>query len=153
MIQRTPSGYQIRWRDPDGLQRKETLRGATREDAERREREVLHLRDGGRPVFNPRAAPTFADFAATWTEERRGGWKHGTRIQYAQVIRVHLAPAFGALRVSFIDEGQVHRFLTPRRRRRALGPAQQPGPGPREGDSPAARPGAVTASTRRGCAR
>ena len=111
MIRRMATGYQIRWRDADGQQRKETLRGP-RDEAEQRERELLVLRDRGERVSNPRLAPTFSAFAAQWFEERRSGWKLSTRVQYASVLSVHLEPAVGPLRVSVLEEAHLRRFLT-----------------------------------------
>jgi integrase len=112
MIRKTRTGYQVRWRDADGAQRKETLKAVTREEAVQYERTVLGRRDRGEPVLDRRHAPTFTDFAAVWTEERRGGWKHGTRVAYEQAIRLHLVPFFGPMRVSLVDEGDLRRFLT-----------------------------------------
>lgn len=112
MIRRTARGYQIRYRDADGVQRKETLRAATREEAEQRERELLVLRDRGQPVADVRRAPSFAAFAATWIEERRGQWKRSTLAQYEQLLKSHVSPALGSRRVTFVDESAVRRFLT-----------------------------------------
>src|SRR4030095_14930899 len=90
MIKRTSLGWQIRWRDTDGRQRKEVLKGATRAEAEQRQRELLTLRDRGERVVQRRDVPTFGALATLYQEERRAGWKLGTRVQYADVLKNHV---------------------------------------------------------------
>ncbi len=111
-VKKTSTGYQIQWYDADGRFRKRTVRGITREEAVRTERDILSKRDRGEPQVNERNAPTFAAFSATWVEERRSGWKASTLQQYQQVLHSQLLPEFGERRVSNITEGQIRRFIT-----------------------------------------
>ncbi len=111
-VVKVKTGYQVRWYDADGRFRKRTVRGITREEAVRIERDILSKRDRGEPQVNERNALTFAAFSATWEDERRSGWKASTLQQYQQVLRSQLLPDFGERRVSNITEGQIRRFIT-----------------------------------------
>ena len=111
-VKKTNLGYQIQWYDVDGRFRKRTVRGVTREEAVRIERDILSKRDRGEPQVNERNAPTFAVFSATWADERRSGWKASTLQQYQQVLHSQLLPEFGERRVTNITEGQIRRFIT-----------------------------------------
>ena len=103
-IKKTKRGYQIRWYDSDGRERKRTYKGIPRIEAERLEREILAQRDRGDRLPDERRAPTFATFAAWWLQERRGSWKPSTRWQYEQLLRTHLLPVFGDVRITAVSE-------------------------------------------------
>ncbi len=74
-LARTRSGYQVRWYDVEGRFKKKTFKGITRDEAVRLEREILAARDRGEPQPDVRRAPLFEEFAKTWIEENRSGWK------------------------------------------------------------------------------
>ncbi len=77
-VKKTTLGYQIRWYDSDGRERKRTYKGIPRVEAERLEREILAQRDRGERLPDVRSAPTVSAFASAWLEERRAGWKAST---------------------------------------------------------------------------
>ena len=60
-------GYCIRWYDLDGRERQRTIKGITREEAVRLERDLLAKRDRGEPVRDLRTAPL------CWPRSRRPG--------------------------------------------------------------------------------
>lgn len=111
-IKRTRTGYQIRWYDADGRERKQCFKGFTRDQAEVKERELLLRRDHGEPVPDRRSIPTFDAFSKTWIEERRAGWKSSTLAQYEQILKSQLRPAFGELRMNHIAESRALQFRT-----------------------------------------
>jgi integrase len=111
-IYKTRKGYTVRWYDADGRERQQTSKGITREEALKLEREKLAERDRGEAPVDRRQSPAFADFAATWQEERRAGWKASTVEQYANVLAHQLLPTFGALRVAQVTEPRVLAWLT-----------------------------------------
>ena len=111
-IKRTRSGYQIRWYNADGKEQKRTYKGISRDEAEQKEREILHKRDYGEGTLNPRQAPTLEQFASEWIEQHRPEWKSSTLAQYQDVIESHLKPAFGQDRVSHITGERALDFRT-----------------------------------------
>lgn len=104
-------GYRIRWYDTDGQERQKTVKGITREEAVKQERDILAKRDRGERLPDLRHAPTFRAFSTTWIAEGRPHWKASTLGQYDNTLTTHLLPRFGELRVSVIQEGEVNRFI------------------------------------------
>lgn len=111
-VRKTRLGFQIRWYDVDGRERKKTIKGIKREEAEVREREILAERDRGESLPDVRKAPTFQTFAEGWVEEFRSGWKASTLSQYQQVLKSQLLPALADVRVSSISESRVRQLVT-----------------------------------------
>jgi integrase len=111
-VKRTRTGYQLWWYDTEGKFRKRTIKGISRDEAVRMEREILAARDRGERQPDERHAPLFASFAKQWIEESRAGWKASTVAQYQQVLKSQLLPAFSNLRVSAIMESRMRQLLT-----------------------------------------
>lgn len=111
-IYKTKTGYRIRYYDADGIERKRTVKGITREEALRMEREILALRDRGERLLNARTAPTFKPFAQQWLEENRPNWKISTLGQYKQVLKCQLYPQFEERRISNISETFIRQTIT-----------------------------------------
>src|SRR5713101_5304145 len=111
-VKRTRTGYQLWWYDAEGRFRKRTIKGITRDEAVRMEREILAARDRGERRPDERHAPLFSTFATQWIEESRAGWKASTVAQYQQVLKSQLLPAFCDLRVSAITESRMRQLLT-----------------------------------------
>jgi len=111
-IYKTSTGYQIRWYDPDGRERKRTYKGISRYEAEQKAREILHKRDYGEATVNPREAPTLEQSADEWIEQHRPEWKASTLAQYQNVLKTNLKPAFGQDRVSHITSQRALDFRT-----------------------------------------
>ena len=111
-IKKTKTGYQIRWYDADGGEKKRTYRDISRFEAEQKAREILHKRDYGEPTPNPRHAPTLEQVAQEWIEHHRPEWKLSTLAQYLNVLATHLKPAFGNDRVSHITGPRALDFRT-----------------------------------------
>ena len=107
-VHRTRSGYQIWYYDADGRFRKRTLKGITRDDALRLERELLARRDRGDEIPDRRRTPTFSAFAEQWKGEGRARWKPATIAQYQNVLKKQLLPAFGERRRGFCGNLLMH---------------------------------------------
>lgn len=101
-IHKTKTGYQISWYDASGKERKRTEKGISRYEAEQLERTILHKRDHGEDIPNPRQAPSFDLFAQEWIDQHRPEWKTSTLAQYENILITHLKPRFGKDRVSHI---------------------------------------------------
>jgi integrase len=111
-IKKTSRGYQVSYYDADGRLRRTTYRGVDRKEAERLERVKLAERDRGDVPLDERAAPTFKTFAEdVWMKEGKPRWKPATISQYGDVLRSHLVPTFGELRVSEIRESKVSPWI------------------------------------------
>ena len=111
-VKKTQTGYQVQYYDADGRFRKRTFRGVTRDEAVRKEREILAARDRGELLPDPKRAPTFASFAESWMDEYRSGWKPSTLEDYKMVIESKINPEFGSRRISLITESHLLRFIT-----------------------------------------
>jgi len=111
-IYKTKTGYQIRFYDVDGVERKKTFRGITRQEAVEEERALLRERDRGERLADYQEAPTFSRYAEIWIEENRGRWKASTLAQYREVLATHLKPAFGACSLNSLTASQARQFLT-----------------------------------------
>jgi integrase len=111
-IKRKRTGYQISWYGADGKENKRTFRGITRDEAEQKQREILHKRDYGESTPNPRQAPTLEQFAEEWIEQHRPEWKASTLAQYRNVLTSHLLPMYGKDRVSHITAQRALDFRT-----------------------------------------
>src|SRR5437899_1284495 len=111
-VARTTRGYQVRWYDVEGRFRKKSYTGITRDEAIRLEREILAARDRGEAQPDVRHAPLFGEFAKTWIEENRSGWKASTLQQYEQVLKSQLRPALQDMRLTNITESRVRQLVT-----------------------------------------
>src|SRR5262245_32224530 len=106
-VYKSPKGYTVRYYDADGRERQKTFKGIDREQAPRKERQLLRERDLGERPVDERQAPRFQAFAHAWVELERAAWKASTREQYEQVLRTQLYPHFGDVRVSQITEARI----------------------------------------------
>ena len=111
-IAKTPKGYQIRFYDAGGKFKKITFKGITRDEAVKKEREILSKRDRGEPFLERSKVPTFGEFADQWIEEGRPRWKWSTLVQYRNALKKQLVPAFGQLRLTAITEASILQRVT-----------------------------------------
>ncbi|UCZ91309.1 tyrosine-type recombinase/integrase [Gordonia sp. WA4-43] len=116
-IRRLPSGrYQARYTGPDGAEHKAPQTFAAKIDAEAwlsdRRREI------DRNLWNPATAdrdvaPTFGPYAEEWLATRtvRGRpLKTRTRDHYAELLKLHLIPAFGEQRLDQVTPAAVRQW-------------------------------------------
>lgn len=101
--------YCVVFKDPRGRWR-ERAAGPRRKDAEVLLRRLLEEVAGG--TFEaPREDPAFAEFAARFLHAKKETIKPSTYKDYAEVLRNHLIPFFGKLRLSEITPLKVQDFL------------------------------------------
>lgn len=125
-IRKLPSGrYQARYRGPDGRLRSGPVTYGRKADAARwlslREAEICkgewRASEGGEQPFQA--------YAEGWVHDRV--LKSSTAELYEGLLRNHLCPTFGALRLREIDEAAVRRW---RKERLLAGPQASPSFGP-----------------------
>ena len=97
-------------RGVDGKRRQKRKGGfATRKQAEAALLQFLgHLDRGGDP-FGDRT--TFADYSAAWAEHHRTQVEPKTWARYESLLRIHLLPRFGAMKLQQIRPGHVQAAL------------------------------------------
>ena len=105
-----PSGWEVRYRDSDGVQR---TKGGFRfkRDAEAFVVDLESSRHQGTLIPHNRAAVRLDDIAASWLESIESRRKPKTVEGYEQLLRVHVLPAFGSRRVGSITYADVDRFV------------------------------------------
>lgn len=107
-----PSGkkvYIIGFRDQYGRWRERSA-GSRRKDAENLLRRVQEEVSAG-TYGVAREDPTFAEFAQTFLAAKKGEVKPSTLTDYREVIKNHLDPFFGRMRLSEISPTKVQGFL------------------------------------------
>ncbi len=101
----------IRWYDPDGRQRWETI-GPNRKEAET----VLHqrlyeVRSGKYPIIARRTRMTFAAFVDEWESKHLVRVRASTAKRYKELVKHQLLPAFGDRLLSSITAAAVEVFV------------------------------------------
>lgn len=117
--------FRIRYRDAGGERVLETLGveadgwTPTKAEAELRARLVDVARDRRRKI----KPSTFEDFALHWLETYPDarGLKKSTRSTYATIVKKHLVPALGGLRLELVDLDQLESYIA--EKRKTVGPA------------------------------
>ena len=105
-----PKGYEVRYRDADGVQR--TKGGFRRKrDAEAYAVVVESSRHQGTLIPHGRASTRFDEVAAAWLVSIDGRRKPKTVHGYRGLLDVHVLPAFGNRRVGSITYGDADRFV------------------------------------------
>lgn len=105
-----PIGYEVRYRDADGVQR--TKGGFRRKrDAEAYAVDVESSRNQGTLIPHERASARFNEVAAAWLASIDGRRKPKTVDGYRGLLEVHVLPAFGTRRVGSITYGDADRFV------------------------------------------
>ena len=107
---RKPIGYEVRYRDADGVQR--TKGGFRRKrDADAYALEVESSRRQGTMVPHSSGAARLADVAEAWLSSIQGRRKPKTADGYEKLLNRHILPAFGGRRVGSITYGDVDGFV------------------------------------------
>ncbi|MCA1704540.1 MAG: site-specific integrase [Actinobacteria bacterium] len=105
-----PIGYEVRYRDADGIQR--TKGGFRRKrEAEAYAVEVESSRQQGTLIPHRRASTRFDEVATAWLASIQSRRKPKTVEGYQRLLRVHVLPAFGNRRVGSITYSDADRFV------------------------------------------
>lgn len=112
MPSRHGDGWSARWTDETGSRRRETFRLRKDADAfERRKKiEAEERRSGLRPPSPP--TKTFGDLCDRWVETRASQKRSGKHDE--SIIRAHLRPVFGAVRLIEFGTAHVDAFVVSR---------------------------------------
>ncbi len=92
---------------PDG--RRKSFYGKTRRDVQRKLAQALHDVQQGRPV--PTGRLTFGRFLSQWLDVVTPTLRPATARSYAGQVRVHIAPALGALPLHQVTPDRLQTFL------------------------------------------
>jgi integrase len=108
---RARGGYawQVRYRDPDRVERSRTF--PTRDQADRFARKVEVSKDGGTYLDPSLGKTLFGEWAKEWLESVEPGLKPSTLSGYRTLLRKHIDPAFGHAPLAKIRPIDVRRFV------------------------------------------
>jgi len=105
-----PSGYEVRYRDSDGLQR--TKGGFRRKrDAEAYAVELEATRHQGVLIPHSHGSVGFDQVADVWLTSIHGRRRPKTIDGYEKLLNLHVRPAFGARRIGSVSYADVDRFV------------------------------------------
>jgi integrase len=107
-IRKRRGTWVVDYRDSAGVRRWVTCE--TRRAAEAiLEEKLRESRQPSRPAVDVNI--TLADYAAQWRQVIEASIKPRTRASYEQILRLHIVPAFGAVKVRQLQKGRVKAFL------------------------------------------
>jgi integrase len=105
-----PSGYEVRYRDSDGLQR--TKGGFRRKrDAEAYAIELEAARHQGVLIPHSHGSVGFRQVADVWLDSIQGRRRPKTIDGYEKLLDLHVLPAFGARRIGSVTYADVDLFV------------------------------------------
>jgi len=107
---RRPVGYEVRYRDGDGIQR--TKGGFRRKrDADAYALEIESTRQQGTMVAHSEGAVRLNDVADKWLRSIQGRRRPKTVDGYEKLLNLHVRPAFGLRKVASITYGDIDGFV------------------------------------------
>jgi integrase len=120
---RDRDGWRVQWREPNGKRRSRKFQSK----ADARVFEIQLELGTAETRGGERSTPTFAAFAARWletvckTEKAKSQWAKDE-----EVIRLHLVPAFGEVRLSALTKSHLIRLKADLRQKRAKSNRKRP---------------------------
>jgi len=106
---------------PDGKTKKNYIYGRKRKDVTDKLAEVLILKERGEGLLLDTGTLTVAGFLANWMESEKASVRESTHKRREQILRLHVNPHFGHLRLSKLNALHVQRLYT-RKLDEGLGP-------------------------------
>ena len=97
----------------DGKRRRKTLYGRTKREVQNKLRETLHRTDKGLPPVPEQE--TVGAFLRRWLVTVRGKLRPRTHKSYEQIVRIHLEPGLGRVRLAKLTPLDVSTWLESRR--------------------------------------
>lgn len=101
--------WQVRYRDPDRVERSRTFR--TRDEADRFARKVEVSKDEGTYIDPTLGRTLFRDWAEDWLASVTPALKPTTSSGYRTLLRKHILPAFAVVPLAKIRPVDVRRFV------------------------------------------
>lgn len=112
--------WRVKYRDATGRQAMETLGKASEGWTKRKAEAALRARltDVQRDGYRKPTATTFATFAEEWLTDYPDAkaLKRSTRRGYEHIVRLHLVPEFGTLKLGDVTVERIERYLAVKRR-------------------------------------
>jgi integrase len=107
---RTKSGvrYQVKWRRLDGTQASKTFR--TKTEAKSHKAKMDTARRGGEMLDDRLAKVTFSEYAQIWVATK-GAHRSTTVARRDGILRKHLLPTLGAMRLTAIRHADIRRLV------------------------------------------
>lgn len=102
--------WQVRYRDPNRVERSRTFR--TREEADRFARKVEVSKDEGSYVDPTLGKTPFGEWAEDWLDSVTPALKPSTVAGYRTLLKNYLDPAFGPIALAKIRPVDIRRFVT-----------------------------------------
>ena len=96
----------------DGKRRRKTLYGRTKREVQDRLRETLHRTEKGLPPIPEQE--TVGAFLRRWLEIIRGKVRPRTHKSYEQVVRIHLEPGIGRVRLAKLTPLELNAWFESR---------------------------------------
>lgn len=115
----------VRWRDDSGRSRRTEISARTKSDAKRKLRDFQsNLSQGQVPVDS---RMTVRQWSETWIEStlRASSRRPSTKSTYETLIRRHIQPAFGHMKLRDVRVSHVERWLIDLQQKRSLSTARQ----------------------------
>jgi integrase len=107
----TRFSWQARYRDPKNPRKRHERTFTTKREADRWLREQSAALVTGTHVDPGKASKKFPDLVQAWKDTRYAALAPRSSARYDQVLRKHLLPEFGAMRVSDVDREAVRRYF------------------------------------------
>jgi len=101
--------WQVRYRDPDRVEKSRTFR--TRDEADRFARRVEVSKDEGSYIDPALGKTLFLDWAEDWLASTTPALKPKTVSGYRSLLKNHIVPAFGSVPLAKIRPVDVRRFV------------------------------------------
>lgn len=101
--------WQVRYRDPDRVEKSRTFR--TREEADRFARKVEVSKDEGSYIDPSLGKTLFLEWAQDWLTSNAPGLKPTTISGYRSLLRKHILPAFGNVPLAKVRAVDIRRFV------------------------------------------
>ena len=91
-----------------GKQIRKTFTGKTQKEVrEKMQAAAVAVQDG--TYFEP-SKMTVAEWLDIWLKEYSASWKYRTKEKYESVVRIHIKPALGAVKISKLTAPEIQRF-------------------------------------------
>lgn len=94
----------------NGRMRRKAVYGKTKEEALAAMREIQHNLDRGLPV--QASSPTLSVYLNEWIQRKKSKVSPRTYLAYDNVVRLHIIPAIGKVRLEKLTQRHVNRMLT-----------------------------------------
>jgi integrase len=102
--------YQVRYRREGGTQASRTFK--TKREAERFEATLVVDDEGLRGLTAEQRKATFAEYASRWQRTKQTRHSAKTKIRRDQILRMHLLPELGSMRIRAIRHSHIRDLVT-----------------------------------------